>query len=85
MLRVTIIRNIINVYPRFCMILFYVTSGLVKPTTHPSTHVHEKNINFLIVTYAHLISITMKSNIKVTSKIKLCSRYLTRLPTFTLT
>ena len=41
-----IIRNIINVYLRFCMILFYVTSRLAKSTTHPSTYVHEKEYKF---------------------------------------
>ena len=28
------------------MILFYVTSRLAKSTTHPSTHVHEKEYKF---------------------------------------
>ena len=41
-----IIRTVINVHPRFCMISFYVTSILAKSTTHPSTHVHEKEYEF---------------------------------------
>ena len=45
------IRNIINVCPKFCMILFYVTSRLAQSTTLPSrrrilAHVLDKEYKF---------------------------------------
>ena len=58
-----------NQVGKFSQFYFYVTSGYLKLRIYLHMFM-KKRIYVLIVTYAHLISITMKSNIKVTSNNK---------------